>query len=751
VWCISASGRGIATLLSLSKSSNLTLDLKVPFKGGERHMRRISYLLFMAFILMGTAATIQAQDPQVDPDDSAEHGVARISVINGDVSVQRGDSGEQTAAAVNAPLVAGDIVSTAPGSRVEIQFDSANMLRLAPDSEVRINELTAKRYQLQVARGTVILSVVRDSRAQVEVSTPSISVRPVQRGAYRIAVFEDGRSEITPRAGEAEVYGPRGVETLRPGNTMTVRGDPSNPEFNVVGAVAQDDFDRWNAERDQNLMRSTSYRHVNPEIQGADDLDAHGQWVSDPQYGEVWHPAVGPDWAPYRYGRWVWEDWYGWTWVSYDPWGWAPFHYGRWFWGAGNGWCWYPGAIYARPYWSPALVAFFGFGGFHAGIGFGGPGFGWVALAPFERFHPWYGRGYYGGFRDRNVMVNNINVVNNMNIINNYRNARVTNGVTAVNANDFSRGRMTPVQVNRTQLQQASLVRGQVPIAPSSSSLRFSDRPVTSPVRTGAFNNSRFNSPASANRVPFSQQQQSLAQINRQQGSMVIGNSNRAAVATPNVPRSNVMSQPAAHAAVAPRSPATASPDGWRRFGNSPQAGSAPQAPRAGAEASGSGWSRFGNPATPRANSGAASGNGSWRTFGDRPATAAPPAPQRYQGTPSDGWRRFQPNTEPAPRYSNPGNSGSSRSLQIAPPIVRERSMPSYRSAPPPSYGGGYSGGRSAPAPSYSGGGRSAPAHQSAPSGGGGGHSGGGGGGGHSSGSGGGGHSSSGGGHNSHR
>ena len=639
-------------------------------------MRRTPYLLFMAFVLTGTVATLRAQEDP-DPNDGAEHGVARISVINGEVSIQRGDSNEQTAAAVNAPLVAGDIVSTAPGARVEVQFDSANMLRLAPDSEVRISELTAQRYQLQVARGTVILSVVRDSHAQVEVSTPSISVRPTQRGAYRIAVFEDGRSEITPRAGEAEVYGPRGVETVHVGNTMGVRGDPADPEFNVSSAIPQDDFDRWNAERDQNLMRSTSYRHVNPEIQGADDLDSHGRWVNVPEYGDVWSPTVGADWAPYRNGRWAWEDWYGWTWVSYDPWGWAPFHYGRWFWGGGNGWCWYPGPMHVRPYWSPALVAFFGFGGFHAGIGFGGPGFGWVPLAPFERFHPWWGRGFYGGFRDRNVMVNNIHVVNNVNIVNNYRNARLGNGVTAVNANDFARGRTTPIRVSSAQLQQASLVRGQVPIAPSSSSLRFSDRPVTSPVRASAFNNwpLQFAGGICCNRVPFAQQQQSLSQINRQQGSAVIGNS-------ANVARPNVASQPAAarrgrselpgHCKLRRMATLRQLAAGWQRDACS--------------RACGSGWGRFGNPATPKANSATASG---WRSSGDRPSTAT-------QSAPADGWRRFQPSTQSAPRYSNPGYSGSSRSLQIAPPIVRERSTPSYRSAPAPSYGGGYNGGGAA-------------------------------------------------------
>src|SRR5579875_1708272 len=38
---------------------------------------------------------------------------------------------------------------------------------------------------------------------------------------------------------------------------------------------------------------------------------------------------------------------------------------------------------------------FFGIGGVRVGIGFGG--LGWVALAPFEIFHPWWGHGFYGG------------------------------------------------------------------------------------------------------------------------------------------------------------------------------------------------------------------------------------------------------------------------------------------------------------------------------------------------------------------
>jgi ferric-dicitrate binding protein FerR (iron transport regulator) len=93
----------------------------------------------------------------------------------GDVSIQRGDSDERSAAAVNAPLVTGDVVTTGPGAHAEVQFDSSNMLRLASDSEVRLSEVAGARYQVEVARGTVMFSVVRDSQAQVEVSTPAVS------------------------------------------------------------------------------------------------------------------------------------------------------------------------------------------------------------------------------------------------------------------------------------------------------------------------------------------------------------------------------------------------------------------------------------------------------------------------------------------------------------------------------------------------------------------------------------------------
>jgi hypothetical protein len=445
--------------------------------------------------------------------DTPNRAVARISIINGVVSVRRGDSGEAVAAALNAPLTSTDRLLTGEGSRAEIQFDAANMIRLAPMTEVRLGDLAYRQYQIQIATGTTLFRVLRDNEAQIEISTPSIAVRPLKRGVYRVTVKADGSTEVTVRSGEAEIASPKGTEKLGSGKTMQARGSADNPEFQVGAAIQQDQWDQWNLQRDQDLEKSPSRGYVNPDINGTEELDANGRWVNDPQYGQVWVPTVDPGWAPYQVGRWVWVDYYGWTWVSGDPWGWAPYHYGRWYNGP-YGWAWWPGALYGPYYWRPALVGFFGWGGpgFGVGFGFGFGNVGWVALAPFERFHPWYGPGFYGhGFGA-------VNITRNVNVSNIYRNARVSNGVTSMASNQFGRAGVngaTNIRAGAGDLARAGAVRGGMPIAPSRESTHFSNTAASSSLHSSE--NSHFYSShtasassSSASHVSFDQQRQAM-------------------------------------------------------------------------------------------------------------------------------------------------------------------------------------------------------------------------------------------------
>jgi len=403
------------------------------------------------------------QQGQDDPPDAADHGVARLSLVNGSVTVTR-DSGESIPSTVNAPLAAADRVSTFENARAEIQFDSANIIRLGANTSVRIGDLQYHRYLVEINQGTTLFRVFRDTDAQVEISTPSASVAPLRQGIYRVSVRPDGSSEITVRAGEADLLSSSGTERLPAGQTMLSRGSANDAEFMNTAAIPYDEWDRWNADRDRFFERAPdASRYASPDIDGTQELASYGRWVWDPSYGYVWVPNnVASDWAPYQNGRWDYLNYYGWSWTSYDPWGWAPYHYGNWYRGS-FGWSWYPGAIGPRHYWRPAMVGFFGFGdpGFGVSLGFGYGNIGWVPLAPFERFRPWYGRGYAG---------RNLAVVNNTNIASVYRNARFNGAVTGLRAGDFGRagvGRSSFVRPGSGELSRAGMVSSGMPLAPT--------------------------------------------------------------------------------------------------------------------------------------------------------------------------------------------------------------------------------------------------------------------------------------------
>jgi len=435
--------------------------------------------LLIASLAIGSTVWAQAPQEAETPADAGEHGVARVSLVNGNANTARGDSGELSPTTVNEPLVTGDRVITGNG-RAELQFDGANFLRLAQGAEVRMGDLSYRRYLVQIAQGLVTFRVLRDSDAQVEISLPNSSVRPRRQGIYRVLVRPDGTAEVTIRSGEMEVLSQGGSEVLQAGVTLLSRGPIDNPEFMTVAAIANDEWDRWNSDRDRAFERYPEVsRYASPDVYGTEELNNYGRWVNDASYGNVWVPTVSADWAPYSNGRWVWVDYYGWSWVSYDSWGWAPFHYGRWYRGPW-GWAWYPGGFGSRHYWSPALVGFVGWGspGFGSSISVGFGNIGWVPLAPREPYRPWYGRGYGGS---RAVPYANVNVINI------YQNARF-NGVTGVNAGEFGHGggrmfRPSPVDI----------ARGGTPV-----SAPMVDRPRPNGNRIYNGNNAQFNqSPAS--------------------------------------------------------------------------------------------------------------------------------------------------------------------------------------------------------------------------------------------------------------
>ena len=639
-------------------------------------MKRLTAILpLTGLLLAGFIVSVPARAQQAPDDDRPGRGVARLSLINGDVSIKRGDSGDWVAGVINAPLLAEDRIATGPMARTEVQFDFYHRLRIAPDSDVRLAELEYRRYMMQLARGAVTFAALPGGDAQVEISTPGAAVRPVAHGSYRVTVLPDGTAEITVRRGEAEIFTPRGSQRLRPGKTMLVRPDATDgPEFQLVSAIGRDAWDQFNEARDRELRRGEEIysRYVPRDIYGAEDLAGHGRWVYVAPYGHVWQPFVAAGWAPYTLGRWTWLDWYGWSWVSYDPWGWAPYHYGRWFMHAGH-WCWYPGAFGARHWWRPALVGWIGFGGANWGVGLGFGRIGWVPLAPYDPLYPWWGHGIYGGFRGRNFVQNNITIVNNTNVTNIYRNARFNNAVTVMNGDDFSRGNFGRYsRAAAGDLRNAHLVRGAVPVAPDRGALRYSNRDSRAHTRIAPGGEERFYSRREVprvDRVPFEEQRRAFTSA---------GDGSRSGYIT----RANAGDRGGG-------TPAREATSGWRRFGEpratAPGSETANPGSRSAAAASGfsrsaesprtegaaelrSGWRRFGDPGqsgrieTARPE---ASESRGWSTLGDRERISAPDASRagsEGRNTWSTGGRSERMGAPESTRTETPRAGGSERS-----------------------------------------------------------------------------------------
>jgi hypothetical protein len=343
-----------------------------------------AWLVALALSCALVPATARAQQPEELPAR-----VGRVADFAGQVYLAPADrTGEWVPIDLNYPIAAGDSLWISGEGRAEVDF-GGGQFRLAGDTNVHVSRLDEREFSLFVAQGRVIVRIrVLDAGEEARVDTPNSQVLLAHPGLYRIDVAADGQeTTVVVREGEAVAGLGNGTQQIFPGQTATLFG-VGDVQADVRNGTGLDGFDAWSATRDRRYAGNRSTAYVSPQMVGYADLDQYGSWQTYPDYGAVWFPtSVGVGWAPYRYGRWTWLPAWGWTWVDDAPWGYAPFHYGRWAW-VGGRWGWCPGTYVRRPVWAPALVAWYGGGGWGAAAGARGPVYGWVPLGWREPYLP---------------------------------------------------------------------------------------------------------------------------------------------------------------------------------------------------------------------------------------------------------------------------------------------------------------------------------------------------------------------------
>jgi hypothetical protein len=326
-------------------------------------------ILSLLLMLFATASSVRAEDDYAD-EYVEKARVVRISLIRGEANLKRNGNSEWERARLNFPLVEGDTVSTDRESRLEIQIDARNFVRLESNSILRIVTLRDEGVALSVVEGTVSVRLARFDRDReyFEIDAPKSTMAAEKTGLYRIDVARDGRVRLTARdGGRARIYSETSGFSLRDGRTaeLIVEGAEAG-DWELLAAGPRDSWDSWVDDRERYLAQRMRYdnKYYDDYVWGAEDLDAYGTWAYVKDYGWIWRPHAAiinnyHDWVPYRHGYWTWCPPYGWTWVGYEPWGWAPYHYGRWVY-YNNYWAWCPRSQYYRhrSWWRPALVAF---------------------------------------------------------------------------------------------------------------------------------------------------------------------------------------------------------------------------------------------------------------------------------------------------------------------------------------------------------------------------------------------------------
>ncbi len=344
-----------------------------------------------------TGAAAPATPPANDPPAR----VARVSVLNGDVSAEPAGVDTFSAAELNQVLTSGDRVYTDADSTAELEAGGI-AVRLGGGTDLTVSAMTDTLAQLGLAAGSVHLrSYALDPGTVLELDSPEAAITVLQPGDVRVDVDTAAHTTtVSLDSGQVQVDGPGTSQVLTPGQHLRLHGgDPAAGQTayaEPLAPAAPDSLDGFSDNRDSQYASGADAEspYLSTDTVGGADLAGAGSWDSS-DFGPVWYPAVAVGWQPYCFGHWRWVAPWGWTWVGVEPWGFAPFHYGRWAHfgdGIGGRWGWIPGPRGVRPVYAPALVAFAGGTEFSHALGYA-PGLGitaWFPLGPREPYAPPY-------------------------------------------------------------------------------------------------------------------------------------------------------------------------------------------------------------------------------------------------------------------------------------------------------------------------------------------------------------------------
>jgi hypothetical protein len=321
-------------------------------------MKRLSVccvVLLLALSALGTRAWA---------DNSAR--IVRLSLVDGRVTMDRGDGQGDVSAIVNMPVVQGAAIRTGNDGYAELEFERGSTVRLTPGSSVQVEQLGREdngvEFTALSVSGLVYFDLEKHEAATFRVTAGGQQITAPKEAHFRIDTTSSS-GEIAVFGGEVRVTGEGSAEAVvKKDHTLSFAAGPGG-EYEVAKDITHDATDRWDQERasyrDAYASRSSAYSGYSAAYRyGLGDLNYWGNYFYAPGWGWMWQPYnVGYGWNPFMNGAWAFYPSWGWTWVSSYPWGWTPYRYGNWMYLPSYGWCWQPTNTWSNWHAVPPVTA----------------------------------------------------------------------------------------------------------------------------------------------------------------------------------------------------------------------------------------------------------------------------------------------------------------------------------------------------------------------------------------------------------
>jgi hypothetical protein len=236
--------------------------------------------------------------------------VVRISYVEGDVRIARGEQNEKPAgpvwekATADLPIEAGFSVVTGTG-RAEIEFEDASTLYLGENSVLTLNDLQTRsgipHSEVALLSGTVTLHIrpsVAGELFILRTPTDELTTSFPHKTYMRVTSYTDAMA-ITGQDGGFIHLQPTGDEKMLPGQTLFFHGGSKVNSPSTEGGGELVEWDKWVAERvEQRKSAMTEVMkaaELSSPIPGLAEMKGQGRFFECKPYGTCWEPNAADE------------------------------------------------------------------------------------------------------------------------------------------------------------------------------------------------------------------------------------------------------------------------------------------------------------------------------------------------------------------------------------------------------------------------------------------------------------------------